>query len=177
MWKTLICSLAVLLAASAPSSAGSPMKTLGEDPAGDGPPALDLTFLQAGVTGSDLEIRIGVDGMLPEIGGYPQAPGVEWLFKSGSRTFLAEAYIDNTEPAFLLFELDKDGAYVEKGELPGTYDHADGYISILVPLKTIGAKRGTKISGGGENDVDTHVHHATTTSTDTLTTSGSFRVR
>ncbi len=43
----------------------------------------------------------------------------------------------------------------------GTYNPADGYASILVPLKSIGAKSGVKISGADgleRRDVDGHVH-------------------
>ncbi|MGH2755508.1 MAG: hypothetical protein ACRDLB_13905 [Actinomycetota bacterium] len=154
-----------------PALAAAPkMRTLGEDPALDAPPALDLTYLKAGATRKTLEIRIGVANMLPVIGGYPQAPGIEWLFKAGPRTFLAEAYVDNTEGAYLLFEVAKDGVFEEVGALEGTYNPDDGYVSMLVPTSTIGAKRGTKIVGAGENDVDAHIHHAGTTYTDYITT-------
>ena len=158
-----------------PASAAPAVKTLGEDPANDAPPALDLTYLQAGAIGKNLEIRIGIANMLPGIGGYPQAPGIEWSFRSGSRTFLAEAYVDNTEGAFLLYEI-KGDTFEEMGSISGTYDQADGFISMLVPLKKIGAKKGTKIAGAGENDVDAHVHHAGTTYTDYITTTKGITV-
>ena len=179
MKKILVALLAsaVVLSLGLPGASAAPkLKTLGEDPANDAPPALDLTYLQAGADEKNLEIRIGVANMLPVIGGYPQAPGVEWLFTTGSRTYLAEAYVNNTEGEYLLFEMHDDGSYEEAGTLEGTYDPADGYISILVPLKTIGAKRGTKISGGGENDVDAHIHHAGTTYTDYITTTKGISV-
>ena len=174
MRKHIACLLALVtaLAVALPSTslARPKMKTLGEDPSTDAPPALDLTYLQAGADRKNLEIRIGIANMLPVIGGYPEAPGVEWLFKSGSRTFLAEAYVGNLEGAYLLFEFYKDGTYEQVGTLKGTYDPNDGYISMLVPLKSIAAKRGTKISGAGENDADAHIHHAGTTYTDYITT-------
>lgn len=173
--RVLVAAVVALCALSGPALAGGPER-LGEDPALDGPPALDITYLDVQRLGADLEIRIGVNGMLPGIGGYPALPGVEWLFTTGKRTFLAEAYVDNTQGAYLLFEKVGD-TYELVGELAGTYDFADGYVSILVPLKQIKAKRGMTISGDGDNDVDSHVHHASTTYTDTMTTTGSFTVR
>ncbi len=173
--KILMAALVAVLMVAGPASAGGPQR-LGEDPTLDGPPALDITYLDAQKLGKDLEIRIGINGMLPGIGGYPTLPGIEWLFTTGKRTFLAEAYVDNTQGAYLLFEQVGD-TYELLGELEGTYDFANGYLSVLVPFKDIGAKRGTTISGAGENDVDSHVHHAGTTYTDMMTTTGSFRVR
>ena len=166
----LLLAAAVAALLALPASAAPALRTLGEDPANDAPPALDLTYLQAGAIGKNLEIRIGIANMLPGIGGYPQAPGIEWLFDAGSRRFLAEAYVDNTEGAFLLYEIEGD-TFEEMGNIQGTYDAADGYISMLVPLKKIGAKKGTKIAGAGENDVDAHVHYgAGTHYADYLTT-------
>jgi hypothetical protein len=151
------------------------MTRLGEDPALDGPPALDVTYLDVARNGKDLEIRIGMENMLPAIGGFPALPGVEWAFSTGKRAFLAEAYVDNTEPAFLLFEIVGD-SYELVGDIPGTYDQADGYVSMLVSLKQIGARKGTIVSGAGQDDVDSHVHHATTTYTDTMTTESTYRI-
>jgi hypothetical protein len=143
-----------------PAGAGPKLKTLGTDPAGDGPPALDITYLQVGRTGSDLDIRIGISGMFPQTGGYPELPGIEWIFDVGSRTFIAEAVAGTSSPAFYLFEM-KGDAYEQLESPEGTYDHANGYASILVPLETIGARAGSRISGTGPkgtDDVDAHVH-------------------
>lgn len=164
MKKILVSSVLLALVASvfpaATAGAETKMTILGEDPAGDGPPALDVTYLAVGKASKDLEVHIGVDGMLPAIGGYPQLPGIQWAFDVKKRTFVAEAYVDNQNPRFLLFELVGD-TFNQLGELEGTYDSADGFISMLVPLKDIGAKKGTKISGmgpPGTEDVDAHVH-------------------
>lgn len=164
MRKLLLCSVLLALVASvfpaASAVAETKMTVLGEDPSGDGPPALDVTYLAVGKAGKNLEIHIGVDGMLPAIGGYPQLPGIQWAFDVKGRTFVAEAYVDDPDPRFLLFELVGD-TFNQLGELEGTYDSADGYLSLLVPLKDIGAKKGTKISGMGDpgtEDVDAHVH-------------------
>lgn len=154
--------LALLLA---PAGAAPRLKELGTDPAGDGPPALDVTYLQVGKKGSDLEIRIGIDKMLPVISGYPELPGIEWVFQVKKRVFIAEAVASTDGPLFFLFE-EKDGAFQQLDAPKGTYDPADGYASLLVPLKTIGAKSGVKIAGvkGLENgDVDAHVHLLATT--------------
>ncbi|MGH2729868.1 MAG: hypothetical protein ACRDJI_04585 [Actinomycetota bacterium] len=157
-----LLTAAALLAGSlaSPAGAGPKLKTLGTDPAGDAPPALDITYLQVGRTGDDLVIRIGISGMLPQTGGYPTLPGIEWVFDVGSRTFIAEAVAGTSRPAFYLFEM-KDDAFEQLESPEGTYDSADGYASILVPLETIGATSGTKISGTGPkgtDDVDAHVH-------------------
>jgi hypothetical protein len=140
---------------------GAPrMVELGTDPAGDGLPALDVTYLQVGKAGANLEIRIGIDKMLPVLGGYPAAPGIEWVFEVKQRTFIAEVVAGTPEPDFYLFE-EKDGSFTQLASPQGTYDSADGYASVLVPLKTIGARRGVTISGveGREHgDVDAHVH-------------------
>lgn len=174
--RALVLVLCLVVVAALPASGASKMKRVGEDPAGDGYPALDLTYVEVGRTGADLEIRLGVDGMLPVIGGYPAIPGIEWLFESKGRVFLAEAYVEDATPAFLLFEKVND-SYSVVGDIEGTYDSADGYISMLVPLKTIGAKPGTKIKGHGENDADAHLHIGPQTIyPDTLTTTKSFTV-
>ena len=146
-------------------AAKSQFVELGTDPAGDGIPALDVTYLQVGKTGTNLEVRIGIDKMLPARAGYPELPGIEWVFDVKGRRFVAEAVASAEGPLFFLFE-EKDGAFQQLKSPEGTYDPADGYASILVPLKTIGAKSGVKISGadGLENgDVDAHVHLLATT--------------
>lgn len=158
--------LAALVVMAAPAGAKDQgFKRLGTDPAGDGPPALDVTYLDVGRTGKNLEIRIGLDNMLPAIGGYPDLPGVEWTFDVKDRTFLAEAAATATGPDFYLFEL-KGDSFTQLESPTGTYDAADGYASVLVPLKTIDAGPGVKISGtkGLEHgDVDAHVHLLATT--------------
>ena len=162
-----VAAAAVLLFQVVPAEAAKSSKfvELGTDPAGDGVPALDVTFLQVGKTGTNLEIRIGIDTMLPALAGYPELPGIEWVFDVKGRTFVAEAVASTDGPLFFLFE-EKDGAFEQLESPKGTYDPADGYASILVPLKTIGARSGTVISGadGLENgDVDAHVHLLATT--------------
>lgn len=156
IFAALMVALPVAVAGAEPASR---MVRLGTDPAGDGQPALDVTFLDVGQTGKNLEIRIGIDKMLPVVGGIPRAPGIEWVFEVKGRTFIAEAVADRT-PDFYLFEL-KGEAFTQLSSPTGTYDANDGYASILVPLKTIGAKSGVKISGADGleyGDVDAHVH-------------------
>ncbi|MDP9067716.1 MAG: hypothetical protein M3N53_05115 [Actinomycetota bacterium] len=158
----VIVLLAALTALSvAPAGAGkSNLTVLGTDPAGDGLPALDITYLQVGRAGTNLEIRIGIDKMLPRSGGFPLLPGIEWVFDVKNRTFIAEAVAGTGAPRFYLFE-QKGDSYEQLESPTGTYDPADGYASILVPLKTIGARSGVKISGADgleHGDVDAHVH-------------------
>ena len=168
MRKLLTAAVAaVLVFQVVPAGAARPSRfvELGTDPAGDGIPALDVTYLQVGKTGTNLEVRIGIDTMLPVLAGYPELPGIEWVFDVKGRTFVAEAVASTDGPLFFLFE-EKDGAFQQLPSPKGTYDPADGYASILVPLKTIGAKSGVVISGadGLENgDVDAHVHLLATT--------------
>ncbi len=170
MRKILTMSLAMLLAAilTVPSGAAGKVVRLGTDPAGDGPPALDVTFLDVTTAGKDLEIRIGVDKMVPVTGGYPEGPGLEWIFTVGKRTFIAEAVASRT-PRFFFFELKKD-TFEQLQGITGTYNPADGFIRMLVPLELIGAKRGTRIGGYRKpleeisktngTDVDSHLHSA-----------------
>lgn len=174
----LALALALVTALLGAPSVGAEvkMKRLGEDVALDAPPALDLTYVEVGRNGDDLEIRIGISGMLPGIGGYPALPGIEWQFKAGKRQFLAEAYVGTTRGTFLLFEY-VDDVYERRNTIEGTYDWNDGYISMLVPLKEIDAKAGMKIKGAGENDADSHVHGVVTSEyTDYLTTTKAFKI-
>ena len=155
----------LITAMPAASAGGGSLKRLGTDPAGDGPAALDVTYLDVGAHHGELEIRIGVDKMLPGIGGYPELPGIEWTFDVGSRTFIAEAAVQNGQGNYYLFEL-KGNSFTQLDSPKGTYNWADGYVSIIVPLNDIGARRGTKISGTGPKgteDVDSHVHALATT--------------
>lgn len=147
--------------------AGSKPSRLGTDPAGDGPPALDVTYLDVTTAKKSLEIRIGVEGMFPVLGGYPEGPGIEWIFTVGKRSFIAEAVASRT-PKFFFFEL-KGHSYEQLQGITGTYDPADGFIRMLVPLKLIGAKAGSVVEGFHEpleminkengTDVDAHVHN------------------
>jgi len=179
MKKSLVCALAAVLAitVAAPSGAARKVVRLGTDPAGDAPPAIDITFLDVTRTGKDLEIRIGIDKMIPVTGGYGEAP-VEWVFQAGKRIFIAEALSGRT-PRFFLFEV-KGDTYEQLTAPTGTYSADDGFARILVPLETLGAKKGTKISGfhdaipaidkPGGQDVDSHVHTQGTQYLDTFST-------
>lgn len=170
--------LAVALAIPLQAGAAPKLKRLGTDPAGDAPPALDLTYLDAGRNGSNLEIRIGIQGMTPGTGGYPILPGIQWQFTTGKGHYLAEAFVDGRTPEFLLFEIEGDTAQ-QMGNIEGTYDFTDGYISMLVPLEMIGARKGTTISGAfDEGDADSHVHTGVATEySDYLTTTKSVKLR
>lgn len=171
----IACMLGLLTAG--PASGATKMKVLGEDPTGDAPPALDLTYVAAGRAGPDLEIHIGVDGMFPVAGGYPLLPGIQWSFVVKKRTFIAEAYVDGRRAHFLLFE-DLGDSYKQLDPIEGTYDSADGFIRMLVPLKAIGARKGTKIRGRpGGADADAHLHIGPYTHyADTLETTKAFVV-
>jgi hypothetical protein len=175
--KRVLATLIVLVLAASPVMAAPRRPVLlGTDAAGDSQPGLDLTYLAAAADRRVLEIRIGIAGMTPGIGGYPELPGIEWVFKVGGRKFIAEAVASVPNPRFYLFEMSKKG-FKQLGNPKGTYNWTDGFTSILVPLKTIGAKRGSRISGAGKKDVDAHVHlGATTHYPDKMTTNRSIRV-
>ena len=184
--KRLTLLLAATVAASVlamPAGAAPAFKTLGTDAELDAGPSFDLTELAVRKAGKDLEIKIGISGMTPPFGtAIPTLPGVEWLFDVKGTTYLAEAYSDAVDgPGFLLFAIDGD-AFTQVATLKGTYDWQDGFVTIRVPLKKIGARAGTVISGagkkgaGGTDDVDFHIHHAGTTYTDYLSTTKDFRV-
>ena len=177
MKKAAIALIALCLAA-APVGAEPKLVRLAEDASLDAPPGLDLTYLDVGRTGKDLEIRIGIEGMFPPGGGYPELPGVEWTFEVKGRTLVAEAVATADQPLFFLFDI-TDGGAEQVGTLEGTYDWTSGYTSILVPLKLIGAKTGTRISGlgpKGTDDVDAHVHAGTTVYPDYMASTKDFVV-
>ena len=183
----LLIALTLVATLMAPAGAGARFKRLGEDPMGDSAPTLDIAFLDVGRSGiltdgraiPALEIHIGLHSMVPPTGGIPDVPAYEWVFTVRSRTFIAEGVAGRT-PRFFLFELFKDGTFEQLEDPVGTFDEADGFIRISVPLSTIGARRGTVISGAdateGGGDVDAHVHHAGTTYVDVMTTTRDFVV-
>lgn len=178
---TLI-SLALLVSFAATVHAKVTTKTLGTDPAGDGTPALDVTYLKVGRLSSDLYIEIGVDKMLPPDGGVHQIAGIDWAFGVKGRTFIAEALVDIGGADFYLFEVLRDGSHVQLDSPTGDYDWSKGYLSIRVPLKGIGARSGTVIShpdrSESGSDVSAFVHPlgATTYYVDTMKTTKDFVV-
>ena len=194
MRKVLVGALVGCLMAVPISGAfgRAPVKRLGTDPSRDSAPAIDITYLDVtthGILTDDgpkrgLEIRIGLDGMLPTLGSYPEVPAFEWIFQTGGRRFIAEAVAGRT-PRFFLFEL-HDDSYEQLAAPWGAFDPAAGYLKILVPLDAIGAKKGSVITGVrepleiiGNNgaDVDVHAHHATGTEyIDEMTTTKSYVV-
>ena len=181
MFKRSVAIVAIalsgLLVAPAPAGADVPLTVLGTDPSLDAPPGSDLTGLAAGVHGSDLHIQFTFANSIPVAGTYGPPAGLEWLFKVRGKTYLAEAYPDYPNFGFVLFEINGD-AFKQVATLEGEWDTIGGVVDIFVPLKTIGAKKGTAITGAGENDVDLHVHGVVTTQyTDTLTTTKGIVVR
>jgi hypothetical protein len=177
--KIVLLAVALFVALGAVPAGAASFKTLGTDAELDAPPSFDLTELSVRRAAKDLEIRIGISGMVPPWGiAVPYLPGVQWAFDVKGRTFVAEAYVDPTsEPGYLLFEKKSD-VFTQLMELKGTYNWEDGFTSMRVPLKKIGAKSGTVISGAGsENDVDFHIHAGPQTHyADYLTTKKDFIV-
>jgi hypothetical protein len=175
----LAVALSGLLVVPTTAGADTPLTVLGTDPALDAAPGSDLTELAAGIHGSDLHIQFKFANSIPGIGTYGRPVGIEWAFKSGGKTYLAEAYPETNPTAFgfVLFEI-KGGAFEQVAILEGEFDTIGGVLDIFVPLKTIGAKKGSKIVGAGENDVDVHVHAGPATEyTDKMTTTKGVTVR
>ena len=178
----LLIALALLSSIAAPAHAKVSTKTLGTDPAGDGVPALDVTYLKAGRLRAALYVEIGVDKMLPPDGGIHKVAGIDWAFEVNGRTFIVEAFVDVGAPDFYLLEILKDGTHRQLDSPTGSYSWSDGYIHMLVPLKSIGAKSGTMISRAHHSesgsDVSAFLHPvgATTQYTDTMETTKNFSV-
>lgn len=159
----MLLALTFALSSGITATSAPKYKRLGEDPARDAPPALDLTYLEVARAGKTVDVRFGIDGMLPRTGGYPELPAIEWVFTTGTRTFIIEAVAGTgSEGRYFLFEIMDDGSFVQLDGATGTYDPADGFASVQVPLEVIGAKKGTKLKGfdrdATDGDVDAHVH-------------------
>jgi hypothetical protein len=175
-------AVAVALAAAMTlpgAAAAAPMKVLGTDPALDGPPGADLVSLAAATHGSDFHIQIGLADALPVQGSYPGA-GIEWTFEVRGRTFLAEAHPEPGAMRYTLFEL-VAGQLRQIEVLDGAFDTDAGLIDMYVPLQSIGARKGTRISGAGDGsspDADIHQHAGVASQElDTMTTTSDFVVR
>ena len=177
-----LIALALLVSFAAPGHAKVATKTLGTDPAGDGLPALDVTYLKVGRLGADLYIEIGIDKMLPPDGGVHQIAGIDWAFGIKGRTFIAEAFVDAGAPDFFLFEILHDGSHRQLASPTGEYTWSNGHLNMRVPLKSIGAKSGTVIGHADHSesgtDVSAYLHPAgvTTRYIDTMKTTKDFRV-
>jgi len=181
--RLLRCMVATVFAATALSTqavAAEPkMKQIGIDAAFDAAPAVDLTYLKVGRAGDKLEVRFGLNGMLPVQGSYPQA-GIEWAFKSAGRTFVAEGHPDAGTHFFTLFEV-QGGALSQIAILEGSFEAEQGYMVLWVPLNEIGASKGTRVVGArldGSSDVDIHQHAGPVSPVvDSMTTSQGYIVR
>jgi hypothetical protein len=166
-----------LIGSAVPAGAAPGLTVLGTDPALDAAPGSDLTQLAAATHGSDLHIQFTFANALPVIGTYGDPTGIQWAFKSRGKTYVAEGYPVGTSFGYTLFEI-TGGTFKQIADLEGNFDTAAGVMDIYVPLKTIGAKKGSKITGAGENDVDVHVHAGPATHyADQMTTEKGFVVR
>lgn len=151
--------IAALVLAAVPATADPRMTSLGKDPMLDGPPAADLIRLEAGRAGPDLLLRFHVSSMIPVQGSYPGG-GIEWVFDVGAKTFVAEGHPEPGEFRFTLYEVQAD-SFRQIAALDGSVDWAEAHMTIEVPLRLIGAQKGTRISGTGPKgteDVEIHYH-------------------
>ena len=166
-----------LIGSAVPAGAAPGLTVLGTDPSLDAAPGSDLTQLAATTHGSDLHIQFTFANSIPVAGTYGPLTGIQWAFKSRGKTYVAEAYPDGASFGYVLFEINGD-AFKQIETLEGDFDTVAGLLDIYVPLKTIGAKKGSKITGAGENDVDVHVHAGVTTHyADQMTTTKGLLVR
>jgi hypothetical protein len=159
--RTVVAVLVVAaFAAAAPAHGGAKMTRLGSDEALDAPPSIDLTYLEIGRNRKNLEVRIGLNGTLPELRA-PAGAGIEWTFDVNGKTFVAEGHPDYANgPAYTLFQV-RGEVFTQIARIKGSWDADQGYLQMLVPLNAIGARRGTRISGHGPKgteDVDIHQH-------------------
>ena len=166
-----------LLVSSAPAGAAGGMTVLGTDPSLDAAPGSDLTQLAVTGHGSDLHIQFTFANSIPVAGTYGPLTGIQWAFDVRGTTYVAEAYPDGASFGYVLFQIDGD-TFKQVATLEGEFDTVGGILDIFVPLKTIGAKKGTKIAGAGENDVDVHVHALLTDHyADQMTTTKGYVIR
>jgi hypothetical protein len=157
-------ALAVVLAAISistmvPAKAAPEMQELGTDAALDGPPAADVVSLAVARESANLHVRITLSSGIPVQGSYPDA-GIEWSFDVKGRTFVAEGHPEPGSFTFTLFEVRGD-VFNQVATIDGSFDALTGFMDMYVPLRLIGAKRGTRISGAGPpgtEDVDIHQH-------------------
>jgi hypothetical protein len=175
-----LTALAFAATALLPTGAyAAPMKVLGTDPALDGAPGADLVSLAAAIHGADFHVQIGLAQALPVQGSYAGA-GIEWAFDVRGRTFLVEAHPEPGTMRYTLFEVQGDSLRQVK-ILDGSFDTESGLIDMYVPLASIGARKGTKISGAGDGstpDADIHQHAGPASrELDTMTTTSDFVVR
>ena len=178
MFKRIFVTMiaGALIASAAPAGANG-MTVLGTDPSLDAAPGSDLTQLAVTAHGPDLHVQFTFANSIPVAGTYGPPTGIQWAFKVKGKTFVAEAYPDGASFGYVLFEINGD-TFTQVATLEGAFDTVGGILDIFVPLKTIGAKKGTKIAGAGENDVDVHVHAGVTDhKADQLTTTKGFVVR
>jgi len=178
--KRLLASVVVALVVvlgGGPAGAGAGMTVLGTDPAMDAPPGGDLTQLAVTTHGSDLHVQLTLANSIPVAGTYGAPTGIQWAFEVRGKTFVAEAYPSGVTFRYVLFEK-KGETFEQVAMLEGEFDTIAGVLDIFVPLKEIGAKKGTLISGAGKNDVDVHIHGLVTTLyPDQMTTKKGYVVR
>jgi hypothetical protein len=152
--------LATALSAVPAQGAARRVARLGTDAAQDAPPSIDLTYLDVGRNGQYLEVRIGLNTVLPQLRSTPGA-GIEWTFDVNGKTFVAEGHPDyQNGPSYTLFQV-RNEVFTQIAHLQGSWETDNGYLQMLVPFKLIGARKGTKISGHGPKgteDVDVHQH-------------------
>ena len=151
-----VAVLAVSVLTAPPAGAATQMKQLGIDPALDAPYGADLAALLVASHGGDLHLRIELAGALPVQGSYPGA-GIEWSFDVRGRTFVAEGHPEaGGEFLYTLYEV-VDETFTQLAQLEGNFDA--GLLDMYIPLREIGARKGTRISGTGTaDDVDIHQH-------------------
>jgi hypothetical protein len=134
-----------------PAAAKCPGKVLGRDVRGDAPPQMDLLGLMALRCGPDLGIMFQVQRVEPASPIYALAHA-RWGFVVDDRTFVVEAEA-GVGSAFVLSEW-ISGELREVDTVRGSYDMYNHTIGVLVPMKLVGAKVGSRLAGARELDAE-----------------------
>ncbi len=169
----------MMITTTTPAVGAGGFKLLGIDAANDAPRGADLLALEVATHGPDLHLRMAMS-MIPVQGSFPGA-GIQWVFKAGIRTFVAETHVGEAAFEFNLYEVDGSGAFVYLSSIEGEVDVDAGIINMYVPMSDIGARKGTTITGralGDSGDVEIHQHAQVTSSIlDDFATTRSFKIR
>ena len=132
-----------------PAAAKCPGKSLGRDARGDAPAQTDLLGLMALRCGPDLGIMFQVRRVDPVSPIYALAHA-RWSFVVDDRSFVVEAEA-GAGSAFVLSEW-ISGELRPVDTVRGSYDTYNHTIGVLVPMKLVGARVGSRVAGAHELD-------------------------
>ena len=132
-----------------PAAAKCPGKVLGRDARGDAPAQTDLLGLMALRCGPDLGIMFHVQRVEPASPIYALAHA-RWGFAVDDRSFVVEGEV-GASSSFVLSEW-VSGELRPVDAVRGSYDTYNHTIGVLVPMKLVGAKVGSRVAGAHDLD-------------------------